>query len=191
MTKNGLNLGTYCLRSFSAMVPGNIEIDMLKDFDLNKGSCGCKIENVRKGEFPLNFTLDHYYNETEKSQFLSRRKKDLKQFYQRNYFDQLGKNGQIITKPMQHIQFTSHGLKMAPDEHLNLGLKIINFNENNLGLFNRIIYNAVFEYVFSGYQAKIFIWDIFILVNYYHSRNRISKVWRRSRAYGENNPSKC
>lgn len=116
-----------------ALIPGNIELDMFQDFDLNKGSCGCKIENVGKGQFPLNFTLDHYYNETEKSKFLSRRKNDLNQFYQRNYFDQLGKSAQIITKPVQHIQFISYGLKMSHDDLLNLGLKIINLDENKLG----------------------------------------------------------
>ena len=55
----------------SALIPGKLDINLLQDFDLNEGSCGCKIENVRKGEFQMNFTLDHYYNETEKSNFLS------------------------------------------------------------------------------------------------------------------------
>ena len=115
------------------MIPGNIELDLFQDFDMTEGSCGCKIENVRKGEFPLNFTLDHYYNETEKSKFLSRRKNDFNQFYQRNYFEQLGRTGQITTKPLQHIQFISYGLKMAPDDILNLGLRITNLDENKLG----------------------------------------------------------
>ena len=117
----------------SAFIPGKLEINFLQDFDLNEGSCGCKIENVRKGEFQMNFTLDHYYNETEKSIFLSRRKTDLEKFYQRNYFNQLGRSGQIITKPMQYIQFISHGLKMAPDDLLNLGLKIINLDDDTQG----------------------------------------------------------
>ena len=60
-------------------------------------------------------------------------KNDLNQFYQRNYFDQLGKSAQIITKPVQHIQFISYGLKMSHDDLLNLGLRIINLDENKLG----------------------------------------------------------
>ena len=112
----------------------------MSQFDLTEGSCGCKMDKVRKGEFPMNFTLDHYYNETEKSKFLSRRNDDLQKFYQRNFFDQLGKNGQIITKPTNHIQFVSSGLIMEPDKELFLGLKITDFDQNALGRFEVFLY---------------------------------------------------
>ena len=123
---------------FSALVPGHINIDMT-EFDLKDGSCGCKLDNVRKKEFPMNFTLDHFYNETEQEKFLSRRKNDLNQFYQRNYFDQLGESGQIVTKPTKNIQFVSSGLILAPDQLINLGLKIIDDNENVLGKFEFVL----------------------------------------------------
>ena len=120
------------------MVPGYINIDMT-EFDLKEGSCGCSLNNIRKKEFPMNFTLDHFYNETEKAKFLSRRQKDLNQFYQRNYFDQLGESGQIVTKPTKNIQFVSSGLIMGPDQLINLGLKIIDDNENALGGFEFVL----------------------------------------------------
>ena len=156
---------------YSALVPGHINIDVT-EFDLKDGSCGCKLDNVRKKEFPMNFTLDHFYNETEKAKFLTRRKNDLNQFYQRNYFDQLGENGQIVTKPTKNIQFVSSGLIMAPDQLINLGLKIIDVNENELGEFEDFFPTRTRIEIsyFSINQSKISIWDICRMGKYFPLR---------------------
>ena len=74
------------------------------------------------------------YNTTEKSNFLDRRKKDLEEYYQQNYFSE--RKNQIVTRPIRHIEFISSGLKTEPFESISLGLKLVNINPSELITMN-------------------------------------------------------
>ena len=86
------------------------------------------------------------YNTTEKSNFLDRRKKDLEEFYQQNYFSE--RNNEIVTKPVRHIEFISSGLKTQPFESIALGVKLVNINPSELitvnitSSYGRLLYTS-------------------------------------------------
>ena len=73
-----------------------MKIDLEIDFDLGNDSCHCPTKKTQRGQFPLDFTLDYFYENDEKELFLKRRKKDLENFYKRNYFQQIGSKGKIL-----------------------------------------------------------------------------------------------
>ena len=73
-----------------------MKIDLESDFDLGNDSCHCPTKKTQRGQFPLDFTLDYFYENDEKELFLDRRKKDLENFYKRNYFQQIGSKGKIL-----------------------------------------------------------------------------------------------
>ena len=81
---------------YSALPIGaNMKIDFESDFDFGNYSCHCTSKKTQRGQFPLDFTLDYFYENDEKELFLERRKNDLENFYKRNYFQQIGSKGKI------------------------------------------------------------------------------------------------
>ena len=70
------------------------------------------------------------YNTTEKAKYLERRKKDLEEYYQQNYF--CVRKNLIVTRPIRHIEFISAGLKTQPFESVSLGIKLVNIDTSNL-----------------------------------------------------------
>ena len=82
----------------------------------------------------MTFTLDYMYNTTEKAKYLERRKKDLEEYYQQNYFSE--RKNQIVTRPIRHIEFISSGLKTQPFESVSLGIKIVNIDTSNSLIMN-------------------------------------------------------
>ena len=76
-------------------IGANMKIDFESDFDFGNDSCHCQSKKTQRGKFPLDFTLDYFYNDDEKELFLERRKLDLENFYKRNYFQQIGSKGKI------------------------------------------------------------------------------------------------
>ena len=81
-------------------------------------------------KYPLDFTLGYFYNSTEKSTFLRRRKRDFEEFYRQNYFDQ--QKIEIVTKPIQFIEFISSGIQVQPFEQVSLGIKLVNLKPTEL-----------------------------------------------------------
>ena len=86
------------------------------------------------------------YNTTEKSNFLDRRKKDLEEHYQQNYFSE--RKNQIVTRPIRHIEFISSGLKTEPFESISLGLKLVNINPSELITMN--ITSSYGRFLYTG-----------------------------------------
>ena len=79
---------------YSALPIGaQMKIDFESDFDFGNDPCHC--QSKKRGQFPLDFTLDYFYENDEKELFLERRKMDLENFYKRNYFQQMGSKGKI------------------------------------------------------------------------------------------------
>ena len=105
---------------YSALPIGaQMKIDFESDFDFGNDSCHCQTK--KRGQFPLDFTLDYFYEKDEKELFLERRKTDLENYYKRNYFQQIGSKGKIskLSGPYKtvkilkldghvHVQKTAH-----------------------------------------------------------------------------------